>query len=106
LTAFTARSIADGIRRFAPGEGTEELWVAGGGLHNPQLIEMIREELPQLQVDSLAGLGVDPDAREALTFAVLANETLLGRPGNLPSATGAERPAVLGKIALPGGAEQ
>ena len=102
LTAYTVGAVAGGIRTFILAETpVEEVWVGGGGTHNPQLMKGLRERLAELRVDSLAGLGVDPDAREAVTFAVLANETLMGRPGNLPSATGASRPAVLGKIVLP-----
>lgn len=100
LTAFTAQSIADGIRRFCPGDFAG-LWVAGGGVHNPRIMAGLGQALPGLAVRSLADLGIDPDAREALTFAVLANETLMGHCGNLPSATGAQRGAVLGKICLP-----
>ena len=99
LTVFTAESIVDGLRQFVlSAVEVEELWVAGGGVHNEHLLGLLKDGLPQLRVDSLAALGADPDAREALTFAVLANETLMGRAGNLPAATGAERPAVLGKI--------
>ncbi|MFA6111063.1 MAG: anhydro-N-acetylmuramic acid kinase, partial [Candidatus Latescibacterota bacterium] len=100
LTAFTARTVAESITAFAD-RGIHEVWIAGGGVHNRQLMTLLRQALPGMAVESLAGLGVDPDAREALTFAVLANETLMDRPGNLPSATGARRPAVLGKIVLP-----
>ena len=70
-------------------------------MHNPRMMAGLQQALPGLAIASLAELGVDPDAREALTFAVLANETLMGQPGNVPAATGARRPAVLGKIALP-----
>ncbi|MEW6754213.1 MAG: anhydro-N-acetylmuramic acid kinase [Candidatus Latescibacterota bacterium] len=102
LTAFTARAIAFGLRAFVLEDTpAPEMWVGGGGVHNPCLMGMLRRELPGMRVESMAGLGVDPDAREAVTFAVLAHQTLCGRPGNLPSATGARRPAVLGKIALP-----
>lgn len=61
---------------------------------------MLQEALPGLKVGRLNELGLSVDAKEAVAFAVLANETLMGRPGNLPSATGARRPAVLGKICL------
>ncbi len=102
LTAFTVRSIVDGIERFAlPAFPAGELWVSGGGVHNLYIMDGLRRGLPQLQVASLQGLGISPDAREALTFAVLANETLMGHGGNLPAATGARRPVVLGKI-VPG----
>lgn len=100
LTAFTVQSIAEGLGRFCPGEFAA-LWVGGGGVHNPRIMAGLRRALPRLAVRSLAELGVDPDAREALAFAVLANETLMGRTGNIPAATRAQRPVVLGKIALP-----
>ncbi len=100
LTAFTARSVAEALRGV-PGPPVAQLWVAGGGVHNPQLMALLQDHLPGVAVASLAALGVDPDAREALTFALLANETLMDEPGNLPSATGATRPVVLGKITVP-----
>ena len=97
LAAFTARSVAQGIGRFAD-IGAEELWVSGGGAYNRHLMGLLAEALPALRVGALDGLGVAADAKEAVAFAVLANETLSGGPGNLPAATGAARPAVLGKI--------
>jgi anhydro-N-acetylmuramic acid kinase len=99
LAAFTARSIAAGLERFAH-TAVDEVWVSGGGAHNLYLMELLRTALPGTKVDKLDGLGISVDAKEAVAFAVLANETLMGRPGNLPSATGAQRPAVLGKISL------
>jgi anhydro-N-acetylmuramic acid kinase len=51
-------------------------------------------------VRSLAEVGLDPDAKEAVAFAVLANETLFGRPGNVPGATGAVGPRILGKLVV------
>ena len=105
LTAFTARAIGEGIRRFAldvSGDGNlSEAWVSGGGVHNAHLMGLLQQELPGLAVGSIDGLGgVSADAKEALCFAVLANQTIAGRAGNLPAATGAERPVVLGTIAL------
>ena len=81
-------------------EGVLDVVVSGGGVHNPVLMGRLRALLAPLPVRSSAELGIDPDAREALAFAVLANETLAGNPGNLPRVTGARRPAVLGKISL------
>ena len=101
LTAFTSSAIIGGIRAFVPEVGMEELWVGGGGVHNPVLMEQLRTGLPELRVASIEGLGIPADGREALAFAVLANETLMGRCGNLPAATGARRPVILGKI-VPG----
>lgn len=100
LTEFSARSIAEGISRAAA-QSVSTIWVAGGGVHNAHLLERLRCAMGGARVESLAELGVDPDAREALSFAVLANETIMGRVGNAPAATGARRAVVLGKIALP-----
>ncbi len=106
LTAFTARAIGVGIRRFAIdayGEGNlSEVWVSGGGVHNLYLMSLLQQELPGLAVAPIdeLGAGVSAEAKEALCFAVLANQTIGGRAGNLPAATGAERPVVLGKIIL------
>ena len=100
VTEFSALSIAEGIARAA-GNPVADIWVAGGGVHNLHLLERLRRVMPGTRVESLLGLGIDPDAREAISFAVLANETLMGHAGNVPAATGAQRPVVLGKIALP-----
>lgn len=99
LTAFTARGICDGVRRFVHTNGTmREVWVSGGGARNPHLMGLIQDGLSDLMVQPIDALGVSAEAKEALCFAVLANETVMGRPGNLPGATGAQRRAILGKI--------
>ncbi len=100
LTRFVAESIADGIRRHGR-RPVDEVVVSGGGASNGLLMADLRERLAPVGVRSLAELGLDPDAKEAVAFAVLANETLFGRPGNVPGATGARGPRVLGKITLP-----
>lgn len=98
LTEFVARSVADAYRRFLPLAGVADAVVSGGGVENPVLMGRLRSLLAPLPVASSADLGIDPAAREALAFAVLANETLHGHPGNLPRVTGARRAAVLGTI--------
>ncbi len=100
LTRFVAEGVADGLRRYVP-ERVHELLVSGGGARNRTLMAALGEVLAPVRVRSLAEVGVDPDAKEALAFAILANETLFGRPGNLPAATGARGARVLGKIVLP-----
>jgi anhydro-N-acetylmuramic acid kinase len=101
LTAFTAQSIAFGIRRFVPHPTRfEAMYVAGGGSHNRHLINMLQKDLEPMLIAPSDQLGIPADAREAISFAILANETLMGRPGNVPSATGASALAVLGKITL------
>ena len=102
LTLFTARSIAAGIDRFADPEGQiEEVFVGGGGVRNSHLMALLEEVLSPRRVRPIDDLGVTADAKEALAFAVLANETLMGRAGNVRGATGATMDAVLGKISLP-----
>ncbi len=99
LTRFVAEGIAAGLRRHG-GQPIAEVVVSGGGARNRTLLADLREALAPMAVRSLDELGLDPDAKEAVAFAVLANETLFGRPGNLPAATGAAGPRVLGKIVL------
>jgi anhydro-N-acetylmuramic acid kinase len=102
-TIFTAMSIADAFRRFIlPRAHVEELIVAGGGAHNPLMMAQLAASLPGIEVLPASRFGVPPEAKEAFGFALLAYETYHGRPANLPSATGARRKAVLGKIARPG----
>ena len=100
VTAFTAASIADSYRRFLP-DMPDEVIVGGGGANNPVLMQMLRDELSPIPVLRQEDLGYSSDAKEAVAFAVIAYETLHGRPGNLPSCTFARHPAVLGKI-IPG----
>jgi anhydro-N-acetylmuramic acid kinase len=100
LTRFVAEGIGDGLRRWA-GRPVDEVLVSGGGARNRTLMADLGEVLAPATVRSLEAVGVDPDAKEAVAFAVLANETLFGRPGNVPAATGARGPRVLGKIVLP-----
>ncbi|HEY3444455.1 MAG TPA: anhydro-N-acetylmuramic acid kinase [Paludibaculum sp.] len=102
-TYLTAASIADGITRFAGGEENppDEVVVSGGGVHNKTLLRFLRAELPETEVVRAEIHGFDPDAKEAVAFAILAHESWHKRPSNLPSATGARHPAILGKLSLP-----
>ena len=81
-TVLTAATIAIGIERFAP--DTSEVIVSGGGVHNRQLMVQIEAFLPACRVTTSAEFGVDPDAKEAIAFAVLAYRTWRRQPGNLP----------------------
>jgi len=101
-TAYTAQSIAESIERFvAPTMPVDELIVSGGGWKNPQIIERLAAQMPDTRLRSSNELGIDSDAKEAIAFAMMAYETWHGRPSNLPSATGASGPAILGKISRP-----
>ncbi len=102
LTALTARSIAQAIREFLPGgDHIDEVLASGGGVHNPMLMDHLKQALAPTPIRTTDELGVSVDAKEAIAFAVLGNQLLHGLAGNLPSATGAKHPALLGKISLP-----
>jgi anhydro-N-acetylmuramic acid kinase len=91
-TVLTAATIAIAAGR------PDELIASGGGVHNPEIMGHLAAFLPSVAISTSADHGVDADAKEAIAFAVLAHETLRGRPSNLPSATGARHAVVLGSI--------
>ena len=96
LLALTARSVADALARTQP--DTRRVIVCGGGVHNPVLLAALAEAMPEAVVESSAVHGLNPDFVEAMAFAWLAREHLAGRPGNLPTVTGAAGPRVLGAL--------
>ncbi|MEF3304132.1 anhydro-N-acetylmuramic acid kinase [Paenibacillus sp. GYB003] len=103
FTAFTAHSIAQSYREYVfPVAPAEEVIVSGGGAHNRTLLAMLGELLPEQAITTSEALGLSSDAKEAVAFALFANNFLFGLPNNLPSATGAAVPTVMGKLALPG----
>lgn len=104
VTMAVARSIIRAHDRFvAPVHKLARLIVSGGGAHNKTLIRLLKEGFPDVVVRLSDEYGLPADAREAVAFAILGNETLCGTPANVPSATGASRAVVLGKI-TPGSA--
>ena len=98
-TRFTAESIALSLRRFAP-RMPARLVVGGGGSRNPTLLRFLQDALPECRVQIQEDLGLDSDAKEAVAFAILANEALFGVCNNAPSATGAKHGVVMGRINL------
>ena len=99
---LTARAIASALARFVfPGKRIDRLIVSGGGAHNRLLMKRLVELLPHLKVELSDRYGLPVDAKEAIAFAILADRTLHGLPGNLASVTGARRAVVLGKIVRP-----
>ncbi len=99
VTALTAVTIGHALARFVrPRMKIDDLIVSGGGVHNRTLMAYLAAYVPGVRIHTSAEFGVDPDAKEAVAFAVLAYETWRRRPSNLPAATGARRPVVLGKI--------
>jgi len=120
-TIFTALSIVDALNRFVlPKTKIHQLIVSGGGTQNPLIVTQLQAALgsavvgardtrarlrttrhspsPRIEVVPSSQLGVPEDAKEALAFALMAYETFHQRPSNIPSATGARGPAILGKI--------
>jgi anhydro-N-acetylmuramic acid kinase len=101
LTRFVAESIHAAYVGHVLGRFVlTDVLVSGGGVHNSTLMRHLAELFAPTPVGSTAAEGVDPDAKEAMAFAILANETLFAHAGNVPAATGARGPRVLGAIAL------
>jgi anhydro-N-acetylmuramic acid kinase len=98
-TIFTALSIVDALHRFVSRKmKIRQLIVSGGGAKNPLILAQFCAALPGIEILPSSRVGVPEDAKEALAFALLAYETFHQRPSNIPSATGARGPAILGKI--------
>jgi len=101
-TVFTALSVVDALNRFVlPKAKISQLIVSGGGARNPLLMAQLEAALAPIQLLTSTQFGVPEQSKEAFAFALMAYETLRHRPSNLPSATGARRPAILGKISMP-----
>jgi anhydro-N-acetylmuramic acid kinase len=107
VTAFTAAMVAESYERHVRPRldlecgslgGSRDLFVSGGGAHNTAIMRSLRERLPGLGVGTSAAVAVDPDAKEAVCFALLALQTTRGVATSVPSVTGASQPALLGKI--------
>ena len=96
--ALTAESVAQAMRRFLAPRGVDAVYASGGGVRNATLMRMLAERLAPVPLSTSDGLGVDAASKEALAFAFLAHQTLCGVPGNVPTATGASRPVVLGHL--------
>ena len=92
------RSISGQIQRWLPRTGKAELLISGGGARNQTLVKGLKEALPDWSVRQFSEAFFDGDAKEAVAFALLGWLTLAARPGNVPSATGAKGPRVLGRI--------
>jgi len=102
FTAFTARSIADSYKQFIMNkQHIHEIIVSGGGAHNRTLMHMLADLLPDQTVLTSDEYGIRGDSKEAAAFAVFADHYVFGVPNNLPAATGARHPTIMGKLALP-----
>lgn len=103
VTAFTAYTIADSYKRWIlHNYQLAEIIISGGGCRNNTLIKFLRQYInPAIQIHTTDKYGISPVAREALAFAILANEAIFGNPNNVPNVTGARESVVMGKI-IPG----
>jgi anhydro-N-acetylmuramic acid kinase len=101
-TAFTAETIVRAYRDYImPTMAVDDVIVGGGGALNSTLLSMIQERLPPgVSLKTTMDFGIPAFVREPLAFAVLGHEALMGHPGNLPAATGAQKPVILGSITL------
>ncbi|TCV92666.1 anhydro-N-acetylmuramic acid kinase [Luteibacter rhizovicinus] len=98
LLALSAITVAHDIARY--GHGARQVVACGGGVHNAALMEAIRSRLGPVELQRSSAYGIDPDFMEAMAFAWLARQRILGRPGNLPAVTGASGHRVLGAVYL------
>lgn len=100
LCHFSAETIANAIKSCFGDDAEAKVFVSGGGMHNPLLVQLLQTKLPFCEFLSTENLNINPDAKEAVLFAVLANETLCGGPINFGNRQGV--PSVcMGKISLP-----
>jgi anhydro-N-acetylmuramic acid kinase len=99
LTEFTAKSIYENYVQFVfPHYNLSEVILSGGGIHNRTLMKFLKQYFGHIPLVKSDDYGIPSDAKEAIAFAILANETLANHPGNIPKVTGAQRPVILGKI--------
>ncbi len=102
VAEFTALSVREAYLRFvSPATKLDGLLVSGGGVHNTYIMERLRRYFSPVPVTPVNEPGFTSDSKEAVCFAVLANETVAGNPANVPRATGARSASVLGTICLP-----
>ncbi len=100
--AFTAVTIAKAVERFVtPRMQVHDVIASGGGTRNPELMRRLGDLLPEIDLRTSDDFGIESDAKEAIAFAVLAYQTFHRRPANMPSATGARHPCILGKLVWP-----
>jgi anhydro-N-acetylmuramic acid kinase len=94
VTELTVETVARDVERFAVGE----VIAAGGGIHNPTLMAGLRRRLSGVRLATTAEFGIPPTAKEAIAFALIGFLTVSGIPANVPTATGAGHPVLLGRV--------
>ena len=99
VTDYTAQTIRYSVEHYFPRK-PDKLIIGGGGSMNKTLVQAVARALPECRVLTNEDLGYDSNAKEAVAFAVLANETIFAGCNNVPTVTGAKNPVVMGKISL------
>ena len=101
LLESTVKSISLSYERFIfPYYQISEIIFSGGGCRNPVLMDRLRSEFNNIKCTTAGDYGIPSDAKEAVAFAILANELISGNPGNLTRVTGASHRVPMGKIVL------
>lgn len=101
LNAFSAQTIAEAIIKTMPQNNNFHLYASGGGMHNPLLMEQIKQLLPTIPIHLTSELGINPDAKEAVLFAILANECIAGGNVQFSSELKGIPSVTMGKISFP-----
>jgi anhydro-N-acetylmuramic acid kinase len=101
LNRFTAVTIAQSILNCCDPNQTYTLYASGGGMHNPLVMEQLRELLPAFTFYTTSDLSIHPDAKEAVLFAILANETIAGNQLTYGNAQSGIPSVSMGKISFP-----
>ena len=100
LNRLSAETIVEAIQQHVPHNDKYTIYTSGGGMHNPVLIQHLQQLLPHIQIESSDKIGIHPDAKEAILFAVLANEAVAGAP-MYAGGNATKIPITMGKISFP-----
>lgn len=101
LCRFTAETITEAIQKTIQGKEPFVVYASGGGMHNPVVMQHLRELLPGATITTTTSLGIDPDAKEAVLFAILANECVCGKGTRMGNARAGIPSVTMGKISFP-----
>ncbi|RYY71853.1 MAG: anhydro-N-acetylmuramic acid kinase [Chitinophagaceae bacterium] len=102
LNRFTAQTIVDAIKPLISLKVACRIYASGGGIHNPLLMQWIKENLAGIEIVSTMEKGIDPDAKEAVLFAILANECVSGNGDSIPAGIKNFPAVTMGKVSFPG----
>jgi anhydro-N-acetylmuramic acid kinase len=101
LNKFSADTIVEAVKKSFNQKTSFYIYASGGGMHNPLLMQHIQTELPDCKFYTTADLEVNPDAKEAVLFAVLANECVCGNPLTFGKGSAGTPAVSMGKISFP-----